>query len=198
MTDSMYDRLGEMLSKALNDGEIPQEPLNWNESEAQVEDDSLASKIHDILQDNPVEENDEPESVSQENFQESSEIIREYLKNKKLKQEEQKKRNQNWSNGDQKNCHGRSQEKASANFKEFKFGTGKTQLMTPELQHCYFVLDIGVSATVEEVKKAYKDKLHYYHPDKHLDNPVLQKVATNKTREVVEAYNKIIAFLESR
>src|SRR5574344_913602 len=66
---------------------------------------------------------------------------------------------------------------------------------TPELERCYRLLDITVSANPQEVKNAYKQKLKYFHPDKHADNPVLQKVATDKTRQIVEAYKKIIDFL---
>lgn len=67
--------------------------------------------------------------------------------------------------------------------------------LTPELERCYRLLDITVSATLEEVKKAYKEKLKYYHPDRHADNAVLQKIATDKTRQVVEAYKLIVSFL---
>ena len=53
-----------------------------------------------------------------------------------------------------------------------------------------------VYCKAEDLKKAYKDKLKYYHPDRHADNETLQKIATDKTRQVVEAYNLIVKFLE--
>lgn len=68
--------------------------------------------------------------------------------------------------------------------------------ITPEIQRAYRLLDITVSATPEEVKKAYKEKLKYYHPDKYQHNPKLQKIATDKTRQVVEAYSIILNFLQ--
>lgn len=67
--------------------------------------------------------------------------------------------------------------------------------LTPELERQYRLLGITVSATFEDVKKAYKEKLKYYHPDRHVDNPILQKVATDKTMQVVEAYKSITEFL---
>ncbi|MBQ2081594.1 MAG: DnaJ domain-containing protein, partial [Treponema sp.] len=58
------------------------------------------------------------------------------------------------------------------------------------------LLGIETSATPDDVKKAYKEKIKYYHPDKYNDNPVLQKVATDKTRQVVESYKLLCDFLE--
>ena len=52
------------------------------------------------------------------------------------------------------------------------------------------------SATTEDVKKAYKEKIKYYHPDRHTVNAVMQKIATDKTRQVVEAFTLIMKFLE--
>ena len=67
--------------------------------------------------------------------------------------------------------------------------------ITPEIERCYRLLDITVSASLDDIKKAYKEKLKYYHPDRHADNPVLLKVATDKTRQVVEAYKTLVAFV---
>ncbi len=69
--------------------------------------------------------------------------------------------------------------------------------LNPELEREYRLLDITVSATVDDVKKAYKEKLKYFHPDRYADNAVLEKVATNKTREIVKAYNDILEFLQA-
>lgn len=42
-----------------------------------------------------------------------------------------------------------------------------------------------------EAKKIYREKLMYYHPDRRNTNPVLQKVAREKTQELIENW-KII------
>lgn len=68
--------------------------------------------------------------------------------------------------------------------------------LTPELERAYRLLGIETSATPDDVKKAYKEKIKYYHPDKYNENPVLQKVATDKTRQVVESYKLLCDFLE--
>lgn len=68
--------------------------------------------------------------------------------------------------------------------------------ITPELARAYRLLGITFSATTEDVKKAYKEKIKYYHPDRHTVNAVMQKIATDKTRQVVEAFSLIMKFLE--
>ena len=68
----------------------------------------------------------------------------------------------------------------------------------PEIERAFRVLGIGINAEAEEIKKAYKEKIKYYHPDRHGNNAVMYKVSTDKTREVVEAYNLIAGFLKIR
>lgn len=69
--------------------------------------------------------------------------------------------------------------------------------ITPEIERAYRLLDIGFSATLDDVKKAYKEKLKYYHPDRYDDNDVLKKIATDKTRQVVEAFSVVTNFINS-
>ena len=56
----------------------------------------------------------------------------------------------------------------------------------------YKVLGVSRDADQETIKKAYRDRLMYFHPEKHKDNPVLQKVANDKTRQILEAYDLIV------
>ena len=58
------------------------------------------------------------------------------------------------------------------------------------------VLGLGEAASLGEVKKAYREKLKYFHPDRHGDNPVLQKVARDKTRQVIAAWETLRAFFD--
>lgn len=50
------------------------------------------------------------------------------------------------------------------------------------------------TASRDDAKKAYHEKLKYYHPDRHGDNPVLQKVAREKTRSVIAAWKTLERF----
>ena len=45
------------------------------------------------------------------------------------------------------------------------------------------------------MKKAYKERLKYFHPDKHTGNAILEKIATDKTRQVVESFELIMNYL---
>lgn len=55
----------------------------------------------------------------------------------------------------------------------------------------YKVLGISPNATEDEIKKAYKELVKKYHPDRYQDSP-LSDVAEEKMAEVNEAYDAII------
>lgn len=81
------------------------------------------------------------------------------------------------------------------NSKEQVLQKKSRKKITKELQRAYRLLEITFSATEEDVKKAYKEKLKYYHPDFHKKTKILQKVAADKTRQVIESYNLIMKYL---
>ena len=77
------------------------------------------------------------------------------------------------------------QKEKSKQKKQNKSSTGVVyKKLTPELERAYRMLDISVSADSEDLKKAYKEKLKYYHPDRHQNNEILKRVATNKTKKI--------------
>ena len=55
----------------------------------------------------------------------------------------------------------------------------------------YEVLGISENASEEEIKKAYKEMVKKYHPDKYQSNP-LADLAEEKLQEVNEAYDMLI------
>lgn len=55
----------------------------------------------------------------------------------------------------------------------------------------YEVLGIKENASEEEIKKAYKELVKKYHPDKYQNNP-LADLAEEKLREVNEAYDMLM------
>ncbi|MHB1452505.1 MAG: J domain-containing protein [Saccharofermentanales bacterium] len=54
----------------------------------------------------------------------------------------------------------------------------------------YDVLGVRPTSTEEEVKKAYRDLVKKYHPDKYKDNP-LEDLAKEKMQEINEAYESV-------
>ncbi len=55
----------------------------------------------------------------------------------------------------------------------------------------YSVLGVPANATIDEVKKAYRDLAKKYHPDNYINNP-LADLAEEKMKEINEAYDAII------
>lgn len=52
-------------------------------------------------------------------------------------------------------------------------------------------IQIPPESDFESAKKIYREKLKFYHPDRRNDNPVLQKVAKEKTEQLLSSW-KII------
>lgn len=55
----------------------------------------------------------------------------------------------------------------------------------------YEVLGLKEGASIEEVKKAYRELVKKYHPDQYNDNP-LKDLAEEKLQEINDAYNAIM------
>lgn len=58
------------------------------------------------------------------------------------------------------------------------------------MKNPYEVLGIKETATQEEIKKAYRELVKQYHPDKYENNP-LKDLAEEKLREINEAYDTL-------
>lgn len=57
----------------------------------------------------------------------------------------------------------------------------------------YEVLGVSRDATDEQVKAAYREKARKYHPDNFGDNPNAVELATEKMKEINDAYDAIIS-----
>ena len=55
----------------------------------------------------------------------------------------------------------------------------------------YEVLGVSPDADEETIKKAYRDLIKKYHPDRYINNP-LADLAAEKTKEINKAYDMII------
>lgn len=59
------------------------------------------------------------------------------------------------------------------------------------MKNPYEVLGLKEGASVEEIKKAYRELVKKYHPDRYRDNP-LADLAEEKLREINEAYDYLM------
>ncbi len=61
----------------------------------------------------------------------------------------------------------------------------------------YITLGVTSSATLDEIKAAYRELAKKYHPDNYADNPDMQAFATEKMKEINEAYDEILRIRRS-
>lgn len=59
------------------------------------------------------------------------------------------------------------------------------------------ILGVDSSATPEELKKAYRDLVKEWHPDRFLYNPRLHSKAQEKLREINDAYDQLQALISN-
>lgn len=67
-----------------------------------------------------------------------------------------------------------------------------------QLAQYYANLELQPGATLEDVKKAYRELMRKYHPDKFLGDPEKHRAATELAQSLTEAYQKLSARLSSR
>lgn len=67
-------------------------------------------------------------------------------------------------------------------------------VLPADVRNALTLFGLDETASRDDAKKAYHEKLKYYHPDRHGDNPVLQKVAREKTRSVIAAWKTLEQF----
>src|SRR5438876_11561879 len=66
--------------------------------------------------------------------------------------------------------------------------------MTEEIAQFYRMLELAPGASPEVVKQAYRELVKIWHPDRFPNDPKFQKRANEKTKEINEAYKKILAY----
>lgn len=66
-----------------------------------------------------------------------------------------------------------------------------------DIQKYFDLLGLSVNASIDEAKQAYRDQISVWHPDRFQNNPRLQTKATEKLKEINEAYEKICEYISS-
>ncbi len=65
------------------------------------------------------------------------------------------------------------------------------------LQRCLKILELETIGSLQDAKRAYKDLVRVWHPDRFQSNPRLKQKADQKLREINLAYNYLRRYLES-
>ncbi|WP_407426692.1 hypothetical protein [Treponema sp.] len=60
-----------------------------------------------------------------------------------------------------------------------------------DIKNAFSFIGISEEADFNNAKKIYREKLMYYHPDRRNENPVLQKVAKEKTEQLLREWEKV-------
>ncbi len=66
-----------------------------------------------------------------------------------------------------------------------------------QLHQCYANLELSPGASLDAVKRAYRELMGRYHPDKHLGDPERHKAATELAQSLTRAYTALVAHLGS-
>jgi len=80
-------------------------------------------------------------------------------------------------------------------------GLGRRKAASPQhkqLLSYYANLELNPGAGADEVKRAYRDLMRRYHPDKHADDAEKYRAATDLARSLTEAYQALLAHLEQK
>lgn len=65
-------------------------------------------------------------------------------------------------------------------------------VVPPRLLRFYDVLEIEPGASLEELKRAHRDLVKVWHPDRFTDDPPLQRKAQEKLKQINEAYEMLL------
>jgi hypothetical protein len=66
-----------------------------------------------------------------------------------------------------------------------------------DLKRCLEVLELKNATSISQVKHAYRELVHVWHPDRFPSNSALKQRAEEKIREINIAYENLIAFLSA-
>ncbi|MBI4824674.1 MAG: DnaJ domain-containing protein [Nitrospirae bacterium] len=65
------------------------------------------------------------------------------------------------------------------------------------MERYYKILDLNTNATEQEVKQAYRELVKVWHPDRFAHDAKLQKRAEEKLKEINDAYQRIVDYLNN-
>ncbi|WP_296828237.1 J domain-containing protein [Treponema sp.] len=194
----MYDRLGDLLNESLKKGYV-----DSSSKESPKDNPPKDSQKNFFFKDSPLDSHRESDGES------DKERVSDLYKNSASKKysaekifkskNDNKKFWWNFTSADNKAGNKAGKEKISAEekIKIFRPQKNPEKTITPQIERALRLLGLNSDFNEESLRKAYKEKLNIYHPDKNSKTPVVQKVAADKTRQVLEAYRLLLDFINS-
>ena len=186
MTDSMYDKLGDLLKAALEKGEIPKSGEKKAETNAATDERSYTFKTRS-------------KAGEADMFRASNGSAQ--TKNKTEVQRTAMRGGQR--GGTKLKIENILRTKDKKNIGEvFKSGNGAErarpfEVLPDHIKKACETLGVKAGADESEIRSAYRKKLKLFHPDSNTENETVQRVAHKKTEEIVEAYKAILAYKNS-
>jgi hypothetical protein len=65
-----------------------------------------------------------------------------------------------------------------------------------EIRQAYARLEVPFGSDLETVRKAYRQLMRRYHPDRHANDPERERVATEIAQKLAVSYNLLVEYLE--
>ncbi len=179
MMETIYDRLGDLLKETLDAGSVKFVRVEIPEAENQNQDKSQTQE-----KECETERLEKKPDARNEKFENPADFV---LKNERPREDYHTR---------QTGTVYHSSDAGKFSQREYIPKSFVYKKLTPEIENAYRILDIPTSSSPDEIKKAYKDKIKSSHPDRYDGNETLSQAATDKTRQIVEAYKMIVKFLE--
>ena len=186
MTDSMYDKLGDLLKAALEKGEIPKRGEKKAEANADTNE-----RPHGF----------ETKSKAGEADMFRASNGRAQTKNKTKAQRTAMRGGKR--GGTKLKLENILRAKDKKNIGEVLKSENGAERARPfealpdHIKKAYEALGVKAGADESEIRSAYRKKLKLFHPDSNSENETVQRVAHKKTEEIVEAYKAILAYKDS-
>ena len=210
MPDSMFDKLGDLLSDALESGEIPQ----YETAEAPEDDDGASAVFADggeyayTAEDgDDARRNKGAETAHGANSADASaETHRDThtaygwhsANNAGMGTETHHAADAAYGWHNAKTAGGRSRA-AGTDRRRFTgaYTAPRRRFLSERERTAFRTLGIPENAPYNDAKRLYHEKLQRFHPDKQGDNAVLQKVAQEKTTQFIAAWNVLEAYFQT-
>lgn len=59
------------------------------------------------------------------------------------------------------------------------------------IKHYYIILDLPENADIDQLNDQFRKKIKQFHPDRFADNPEKQKIATETSKKINQAYTEL-------